>query len=403
MAEIQTRKRGNKWEYRFESAKISGKRKQITKSGFKTKKEALEAGIKALSEYNECGICFTPSEMSFSDYLDVWMKEYCEVNLKSTTVDNYQKQIRLRIRPNLGMYKLSALSPVALQNFINKMFNEGYSRNTLNSLRHILSGSLNYATNTLQVIQYNPMTRVKLPSNRAVPDNPTRLSPHVYIPQDKIKKIFERFPEGSSPYIPMQFGYKCGMRLGEAFAVCWDDVDLENHSIDINKQVQWDKVKKCWYFTNPKYDSFRIIEIDNELCEILKREYDKQQNARIYYDDLYTTLYEDMTRCINTNGDGKIIHPVAVRENGEFIVPRTMQHTSGIIHHQLGFEDFTFHSFRHTHATMLAESDAPIKYVQERLGHKDANVTMRIYQHITDNLRQNGNEILEKMYSDNAS
>ena len=37
--------------------------------------------------------------------------------------------------------------------------------------------------------------------------------------------------------------------------------------------------------------------------------------------------------------------------------------------------DFTFHSFKNTHATMLAEAGAPIKYTQERLGHKDVTVT----------------------------
>ena len=55
MSEINVRKRGQKWQYQFEAAKIEGKRKQITKSGFNTKKEALEAGIKALAEYNNSG------------------------------------------------------------------------------------------------------------------------------------------------------------------------------------------------------------------------------------------------------------------------------------------------------------------------------------------------------------
>ena len=55
MADVITRKRNNKWEYRFEGAKIGGKRKQFSKSGFNTKKEALEAGVKALATYNQAG------------------------------------------------------------------------------------------------------------------------------------------------------------------------------------------------------------------------------------------------------------------------------------------------------------------------------------------------------------
>lgn len=55
MANVTTRKRNGKWEYRFEGAKIDGKRKQFSKSGFTTKKEALEAGNKALAKYNQTG------------------------------------------------------------------------------------------------------------------------------------------------------------------------------------------------------------------------------------------------------------------------------------------------------------------------------------------------------------
>lgn len=64
------------WEYRFEAAKIDGKRKHISKAGFKTKKEAEVAGTKALAEYNNAGLTFELSEMSYSDYLDYWFDNY---------------------------------------------------------------------------------------------------------------------------------------------------------------------------------------------------------------------------------------------------------------------------------------------------------------------------------------
>lgn len=54
MTEINTRKRGSKWEYRFEIASVDGKRKQKSKGEFRTKKGNLEAGTKALNEYNNC-------------------------------------------------------------------------------------------------------------------------------------------------------------------------------------------------------------------------------------------------------------------------------------------------------------------------------------------------------------
>ena len=47
---VNIRKRGKVYQYQFEIAKVEGKRKYISKSGFKTKNEALMAGIKAYDE-----------------------------------------------------------------------------------------------------------------------------------------------------------------------------------------------------------------------------------------------------------------------------------------------------------------------------------------------------------------
>ena len=60
MANVITRKWNGKWEYRFEGAKIDGKRKQFSKSGLNTKKEALEARNKTLAKYNQTGMVIQP-------------------------------------------------------------------------------------------------------------------------------------------------------------------------------------------------------------------------------------------------------------------------------------------------------------------------------------------------------
>lgn len=399
MAKINVRKRGNSWEFRFETARVGDKRTQVSKGGFETKKAALEAGTEAMNQYNNAGVVIEPSKISLSDYLDQWMEKYCKVALKPATVENYEKNIRLRIKPALGQYALSSVKTASIQKLINDMFNEGYSRNTISTVKRILSGAMRYAIDTDGVLLVNPTARVRLPSVRAVPENPTRSSPNVFIPSEMIDRIFARFPEGTSTFIPMQLGYRCGMRIGEAFGVCWDDVDFDAMTISIKRQAQWDVEKQQWYMTAPKYDSFRTIEMDEKLGEILQREHEKQLRARQYYGERYTQLFVSVDGMINTTGEGNKIFPVAVREDGTYIGPRTMQHASGVIHHELGYSEFTFHSLRHTHATMLVESGAPIKYVQERLGHKDAQVTMRIYSHLSQKQKSDGRALIDKIFS----
>lgn len=404
MATVHARKRGNKWEYRFEAASVAGQRKQICKSGYASKKEAMEAGAKAYSDYTQAGAVFEPNNSSFADYLDYWLGAYCVTNLKPITLENYKKKIRLYIKPKLGKYMLSSLSFAVLQDFINDIFNQGFSRNTLTVIKGILSNSLSYAVEPLHYLQSSPMTYVKLPSTRAKPAIPSRSEPHIYISKDMINKIFERFPEGSSAHIPLMLGYKCGLRLGEAFGVMWSDIDFIKCTLTINRQVQWqggskEHGKGYWYFSEPKYNSFRTIALDSSLIELLEREKQRQERAAEYYADKYIHLFEgDNSRELNTDGKGVEIYPICRRENGEYIQSRVMQHTSMIIHTQLGCEDFDYHSLRHTHATNLAEAGANPKYVQARLGHKNIQVTMQIYQHTSDTIIEQGNNILQSMY-----
>ena len=78
---INIRKRNNLYEYRFEAGKVNGKRKQISKSGFKTKRDAYIAGQRAYEEFIN-GENTKECNMLYSEYLDYWMKEYFEINLE---------------------------------------------------------------------------------------------------------------------------------------------------------------------------------------------------------------------------------------------------------------------------------------------------------------------------------
>lgn len=345
---------------------------------------------------------FKPSEISFSDYLDIWFDSYCKASLKQSTLTNYEKKMNLYLKPKLGMYKLKALNSVVLQEFITNMFNDGFSRNSLTVIKGMLSNSLGYAVEPLKYIPQNPMTYVKLPSKRVEPKIESRTAPHVFIPKEKMDAIFERFPEGSSTHIPMMFGYKCGLRLGEAFAVTWDCIDFEKKKLIVCRQVQWhektDTEVGYWYFTKPKYDSIREIDLDSELVELLKRTKQKQERAKVFYAEQYIQNFEAANHALNQSSDGSPIDLVCVRDSGEFIQPKTIQNTCRVIHLKMEYPEFDFHSLRHTHCSMLLEAGAAPKYVQTRLGHKNIQVTLNIYQHLTEKMKADGCSVLDNMF-----
>ena len=123
------RKKGNRWYYSFEASSVDGKRKRIERAGGRTKKEAEKALRDAITEYENAGLHFDISEVSVSDYMDYWMRVYVKVNCKYNTIQAYTNIIEKHIKPTLGMYKLKALTPSVLQEFINGKHLSGFSKN----------------------------------------------------------------------------------------------------------------------------------------------------------------------------------------------------------------------------------------------------------------------------------
>ncbi len=80
MRKVNVVKRGKVFRYKFEIAPQGGKRKFKSKSGFKKRASAFEAGYLAHNEYIQTRRCFESSEISYSDYLDYWIKDHVEIN-----------------------------------------------------------------------------------------------------------------------------------------------------------------------------------------------------------------------------------------------------------------------------------------------------------------------------------
>ena len=154
---VRTRKRGNKWSYAFEGAKINGKRNTIEKAGFSSEKEAYEAGLAAFQEYKTAGSVFAGSDMSVSDFMEMWLEKVAKVSVKPNTLYNYKKMIRCHIKPCLGGYALKDITPVVMDNWITERYvDKGLSYSTLDNMLKVLKVALDYAVYPGQLIRDNP-------------------------------------------------------------------------------------------------------------------------------------------------------------------------------------------------------------------------------------------------------
>ena len=414
------------WEYRFEAAKVDGKRKHISKAGFKTKKEAEVAGAKALAEYNNAGLKFEPSEMSYADFLDYWFDNYVKTSCKYNTQVAYNRIIEMHLKPALGMYRLKALTPMQIQEYVNAKFKNGLKKTTLTNIMAVLTGSLKYAVLPAQLLQSSPAAYIKYPALKSERAEKNR----TIISVDDFNKMLERFEKGNPFRYALLIGFYTGLRIGEVFGLTWDDIDLKNGTLDVNKlvykrnygvdvrevmkQKQKKEEKSAWYFGDTKTTaSVRKIKIGETLVKELKEYKTMQLKNQLIYGEYYTTIYQKEEKDEKGNTIHRLIEvekyvPVTLpianlimrKENGQYSTTDSFKYAARVIHYDLGIK-FNFHSLRHTHATMLIESGVSPKAVQARLGHENIETTLQTYVHNTESMEQDAVDVFEKAVSTN--
>lgn len=349
MGQISTRKRGSTWEYSFEIAPIGGKRKRMSKGGFRTKKECLEAGTQAKAEYDNNGSVQNQTMISVSDWLDEWFESVIKLTVKESTQWNYRSVVKL-LQKILGKYRLKTLTTLQIQQEIDKLLIE-HKPSYVKLIKSVINSALSYAVK-MQLITINPCTNVTIKCNKK------EIKKVITI--DDFNKVIELF-NGNTKYhrIPLYISFYTGMRIGEVFALTWNDVDFKNKIINVDKTEI--KINGVYRITSPKTtSSIRKILIGDSLINILKtwREY-----------QINTALELDMEAPIN------VCTNLCLKKYPLTALQNTLTLKTG--------KQMHFHDIRHLHATTLIKNGVTPKEVQTRLGHSSIQTTLNIYTHLT--------------------
>lgn len=409
MGTVNIRKRGKTYQYYFEAASINGKRKQISKSGFRTKNEAIENGNIAYNEYLTTGLNFKESDISYSDYLDYWMQNYCKINLRYNTIQTYNTIIEKYLKPSLGIYRLSSLTSVKLHTFITDICSKyTFSRTYFSNILKVLKGSFREACDVYGFIKYNPTITLRLPKI----EEEKKEEKHIYS-QDEIDKILTRLKNNDTFTCAFLTSCYTGMRTGEVFALTWNDIDFENRTIHIKHNV-YDKKKDekgKWFLGKTKtLTGDRTINISDTLLKALKN-YKKKQS---YFKKIYGTNYHYYHLEEVKNEHGKVVeyrivenennlltintlNLVFTRENGVYSGTDITRYPFKIIHYELGIKNCRFYDLRGSYATKILKNGIEIRDVADLLGHKNIETTENYYISSTDESRKEANDVFESV------
>ena len=411
MSKINIRKRGNFYEYRIEIAKVDNKRQWLSKSGFRTKAEALESGSLAYTEYLNAGIPFKQCDLSYSDYLDYWLENYCMNNLKYNTIQTYKIIINKYLKKNIGKYKLSTITSVALNSFITDLVNKyNHSRTYYKNILKVIKGSFRDACNLYGFIKYNPALTIRMPKM----DVEKKEDKHLYT-KEEIDLILNRFKDDSTFICAFLTACFTGMRTGELFALTWNDIDLEKGIINIKHSV-YDKPKDKdgrWYIgTTKTLSGQRTIYIGDTLKTALTNYKERQEKLKELYGKDYKYYHLEEVKneygkvtekriVLNKNCGEKNLNLVFVREDGKYSGTDLLRYPFKKIHDELGIKKCRFYDLRGSYATKVLNNGTEIKEVADLLGHSNIETTENYYiRSIEDNKRNAVNEFDSKNTTD---
>ena len=181
------------------------------------------------------------------------------------------------------------------------------------------------------------------------------------------------------------------MRTGEVFALTWDDMDLDNRIIKINKTVYAkDKEEKGrWYLgTTKTVGSQRDVYICDSLYKVLLDYKNSQDNYKKQYGKNYKRyILEDVKnkygklveyKIVESNSRRNEVDMVFTRKDGTYSGTDIIKYPFKIIHHELRIK-CRFYDLRGSFATISLRNGCEIKDIAEVLGHKRIETTEKYY------------------------
>lgn len=342
---------------------ITGKKKNTTRRGFKTKKEASTALARLKVEVEDNGVnALSQKNMKFKEVYELWLPSY-QQTIKESSFFTQTSAIKLHILPYFGGIYLNKITPLYCQKITDLWAKEYVNYNNLIGLTQRI---LKYAVH-LDVIRQNPMDKVIKPKRKKEVDEVEKKAP--FYDSQQLKYFLECVKSLDDPQLYLMFHLLAytGMRKGELLALRWQDYNELLGTISINQTLAHGLGRKPIFQTPKTKASKRTISLDDLTLSLLN------QWRKVQRETLFRLGH-------NSNQKGQLIFTDL--DNQHFTLDYLTTRLPTILKN-FNLPRMTIHGFRHTHCSLLFEAGASLKQVQDRLGHTNIKTTMDIYNHVT--------------------
>lgn len=333
-----------KIRYRVPAGEEKWKHRTETLYGLSGRKEARSVLEQRLQELSTSSIKAT--DLTLKGFAEAYWKPYLDRRgVKPSTRASYMSALRRHILPTFGDVRMTDLSPLHIEELLQKKLKSGLSAKSVRNLLVLLQGIFALAVDN-DLVTRSPVR------NRHKP-TVTRCEKPIWS-ADQVRSIIEKVPESYRPL------FVCvaltGVRLGELLGLQWKHVDLSEGKLRIEQSL--------WHgsLVPPKTaGSIRTIPFGQALANAVKGHFQQSQHRGP----------EHFVFC---KADGSPLHPDVLRKDVLYPaldglgIPRPKR-AGG------------FHTFRHSVASFIASQTGNLKLAQKLLGHSNLSTTANVYTH----------------------
>ena len=346
-----------RWEGRYTAGRDPETGKTVYKNVLGKTQAEVKAKLKqAIQETSEVDT-LKAAQYTVGQWMDIWFENYAKIKVRPTSHQTYRGYIDNHIKPNIGKIQLNKLTTLELQKLYKKLLSrgrvdrieakgqpKGLSPKTVRNIHQVISSAMDFAK-AQKLIAVNPTDGCALPKleHREMKTLPVEQLAS-FLREAKESGVFEMY------YIELA----TGLRRGELLGLKWEDLNLEQCTLRVQRQVSRINGEVVEAPLKTK-NSYRTISLGTDAVGILK---------------------EQRKKC----GSSEYVFP---SPTGGPISPDSVIQMLHRVLKRAGLPKVRFHDLRHTFATVALQNGVDIKTVSGMLGHYSAGFTLDTYAHVT--------------------
>lgn len=305
------------------------------------------------------GVFVLTDDLTTDDYFHQWI-ERKQLEIKPSTIYKYISSYNSTIKQYFGYIKLTDITQLRIVQWHTELvtimkLSPGTANKSLILFRNILNTAVDNG-----IIEKNPGYRIKL---LKIKEKATEKHHRALTMQEQ--NAFLKAAEGEFYYELFVFMVKTGLRIGEAGALLWSDIDYEKRVIHVNKTLIQTE-NGSTEVGDPKTGAGRRdipFDVDEGILPILESQRAKQQI--LSFDKSQSYIFSSVwnTRICDSRVNS------AIKK-----ICRNLEEAGG-----MHIDHFTAHALRDTFATRKVEEGMNPKILQYLMGHSSIRMTMDLY------------------------